>query len=197
MSGRKILRPDEGRSSSHTPNHKIITIIIMKKTSLLILMLGLNGCLTLKAPEIDMKAMKDMVEDMSNKVELSHERKVIATKNAPQAVGPYSQAIKVGSTIYCAGQIGLDPTTGQLVSGGIEAETKRVMENIKAVLTEGGFQLKDVVQATVFLTDLSEFQTFNTTYGTFFSTDPPARATVQVAALPRNARVQIAVTAVK
>lgn len=122
---------------------------------------------------------------------------VISTSQAPKAIGPYSQAVKVGHTIWCAGQIGLAPDSGQLVAGGIEAETKQVMENLKAVLEAGGFSLDDATQATVYLTDLSEFQKFNAVYATFFPSNPPARATVQVAALPRNARVQVALIAAK
>lgn len=155
-----------------------------------------GGCFSFK-PNVDVAQLKTVMDEMSQKMELSHDRIPISTPNAPKAIGPYSQAIKVGTTIYCAGQLGLDPVSGQLVTGGIEAETKRAMENIKAVLEAGGFALKDVVQSTVYVADLAEFQTFNTAYGTYFPTDPPARATVQVAALPRNARVQIAVTAVK
>ncbi len=122
-------------------------------------------------------------------------RKIIATDQAPKAIGPYSQAVKVGDMMWLAGQLGLTPD-GQLVSGGIEAETKQVMENISAVLRAVGMNFSQVVQVNVFLADLSEFQKFNTVYGSYFPSDPPARSTVQVAALPRNARVQIAVTAV-
>lgn len=168
----------------------------MKKLILLLFIIHLTGCLTVKAPEIDMTKVEEAMKNMPQ-FQMYGGREVIATKNAPEAIGPYSQAIKVGNTIYCAGQIGLDPANGQLVTGGIETETKRVLDNLKAVLEAGGFGLKDVTQATVYLTNLSEFQTFNTVYATYFSTEPPARATVQVAALPRNAKVQIAVTAVK
>lgn len=122
-------------------------------------------------------------------------RKIIATDQAPKAIGPYSQAVKVGDMVWLAGQLGLTPD-GQLVAGGIEAETKQAMENTMAVLRAAGMNLAHVVQVNVFLTDLADFQKFNSVYGTYFPTDPPARSTVQVAALPRNARVQIAVTAI-
>ncbi|MBN8586843.1 MAG: RidA family protein [Rhodothermia bacterium] len=122
-------------------------------------------------------------------------RKIIATDQAPKAIGPYSQAVKVGDMVWLAGQLGLTPG-GQLVEGGIEAETKQAMENTMAVLRAAGMNLAHVVQVNVFLTDLADFQKFNSVYGTYFPTDPPARSTVQVAALPRNARVQIAVTAI-
>lgn len=123
-------------------------------------------------------------------------RRVIATPNAPAAIGPYSQAVQVGSTLYLAGQIALDPATGEMVAGGIEAETRRVMENLGAVLRAAGFGFEHVVQSQVFLVDLGEFAAMNGVYGEFFGEAPPARATVQVARLPRDARVEIILTAV-
>ena len=125
-------------------------------------------------------------------------REVIATPDAPEAIGPYSQAIKMGNTIYCAGQIGLDPSTRQMVEGGIEAETHRVMQNLQAVLSAGGFDMGDIVQAQVFLADLNDYGTMNAIYATYFEGHtPPARAAVQVARLPLDARVEIMMTAVK
>lgn len=125
------------------------------------------------------------------------QKQILATDNAPKAIGPYSQAVQVGRTIWCAGQIGLDPASGQLVEGGIVPETHRVMQNIGAVLQAAHADFAEVTMATVYLADLADFQAFNAAYATYFPQAPPARATVQVAALPRGARVQIAVTAVK
>jgi len=124
-------------------------------------------------------------------------RKAISTNNAPAAIGPYSQALLVGDTLYLSGQIGLDPASGQLVSGGVTAETKQALKNIKAILTAAGFSLTNVVNVHVFLTDISEYAQINDVYKDYFTEPWPARAVVAVAALPGNARVEIAVTAVK
>lgn len=124
-------------------------------------------------------------------------REAISTPRAPAAIGPYSQAIRVGDTLYLSGQIGLDPATGKMVEGGIEAETRQVLENLHAVLDAAGFSAADVVQTQVFLADLDDFQNMNAIYAEFFPKDPPARATVQVARLPRNARVEITAVARK
>ena len=123
------------------------------------------------------------------------ERQVIHTDNAPKAIGPYSQAIRVGEFIFCAGQAGLDPSTGNLVSGGIEAETRRVLQNLAAVLEAAGTSCSRVVKTTVFLLDMNEFARMNAVYAEFFPTNPPARSTVQVARLPKDARVEIEVIA--
>jgi 2-iminobutanoate/2-iminopropanoate deaminase len=112
-------------------------------------------------------------------------------------MGPYSQAIAAGSLVFCAGQVGLDPATGRLVEGGIAAETARVLENLTAVLAAAGCTLADVVKTTVFLADLAEFAAMNETYARFFPAAPPARSTVQVAALPARARVEIEAIAVR
>lgn len=125
------------------------------------------------------------------------ERKVIASDGAPPAIGPYSQAIQVGDMLFLAGQVGLDPTTRTLVEGGIEAQTHRAMDNLKAVLEEAGFTMADVVQAQVFLADLNDYAAMNEVYGSYFATMPPGRAAVQVARLPLDARVEIMMTAVK
>jgi 2-iminobutanoate/2-iminopropanoate deaminase len=123
-------------------------------------------------------------------------KKIISTSDAPAAVGPYSQAIRVGSTIYCAGQIPLDPKSGKIVTGGTEEQTRRVLENVGAVLRAEGLSFGDVVKTTIFLTDLADFQTVNEIYASYFKREPPARSTVQVAALPKGARVEIEVIAV-
>jgi 2-iminobutanoate/2-iminopropanoate deaminase len=118
-------------------------------------------------------------------------RQVIQTDHAPAAVGPYSQAIKTDALVFTAGQIGLNPATGKLVDGGIEAETQQVLNNLKAVLEAAGTNFERVVKTTIFLTDMGEFATVNGIYGQFFGQAPPARSTVQVAGLPLGARVEI------
>lgn len=123
-------------------------------------------------------------------------KKIISTTDAPAAVGPYSQAVRAGSTIYCAGQIPLDPKSGQIVSGGVDVQTRRVMDNITAVLKAEGLGFDHIVKTTIFLMDLNDFQTVNEIYGSYFKQQPPARSTVQVAGLPKGARVEIEVIAV-
>ena len=123
-------------------------------------------------------------------------KKIISTPDAPAAVGPYSQAVRAGSTIYCAGQIPLDPKSGQIVSGGVDLQTRRVLDNVTAVLKAEGLTFDDIVKTTIFLTDLGDFQTVNKIYGSYFKGEPPARSTVQVAGLPKGARVEIEVIAV-
>lgn len=123
----------------------------------------------------------------------------IATPDAPKAIGPYSQAVAVppgGRVVFLSGQIPLDPRTGELVKGTIEEETRRVMENLKAVLAAAGAGFEHVVRTTIFLTDLADFTRVNEVYGGYLGAVPPARATVQVAALPRGARVEIDAVAV-
>lgn len=125
--------------------------------------------------------------------------KPIASASAPRAIGPYSQAVAVpasGRLVYLSGQIPLDPATGELVKGTIEEETRRVMDNLQAVLAEAGAGFGDVVKTTIYLTDLGDFTRVNEVYGGYLGAVPPARATVQVAALPRGARVEIDAIAV-
>jgi len=122
---------------------------------------------------------------------------VVSTAAAPQAIGPYSQAISTEQFVFLSGQIPLDPTTGELVTDEIEVQTRRVLQNMQAVLAEAGSSLAQVVKTTVFLKDLSDFAAMNTVYAEFFSTNPPARSTVQVAALPKGARVEIEAIALK
>jgi len=125
------------------------------------------------------------------------EREVIATHAAPAAIGPYSQAVRVGETLYCAGQIAIDPATGKMVPGGVEPETRQVLANIRAVLSAAGFSPTDVVQAQVFLADLNDYAAMNSIYAETFGVAPPARAAMQVARLPKDARIEIMVTAVR
>lgn len=123
-------------------------------------------------------------------------KKIISTTDAPAAVGPYSQAVRSGNFVFCSGQIPLDPKSAQMVQGDITAQTRRVMENISAVLRAEGLMFDNIVKTTIFLTNLADFQTMNELYGSYFKSDPPARSTVQVAALPKGASVEIEVIAV-
>lgn len=118
-------------------------------------------------------------------------RVAVRTAGAPAAIGPYSQAVRAGGLLFCSGQIPLDPSTGNLVNGGIEAQAERVLSNLEAVLIAGGETLRSVVKTTVYLVDLGDFPAMNGIYGKFFPEDPPARVTVQVVKLPAGARVEI------
>ena len=118
-------------------------------------------------------------------------REVIATDQAPRAIGPYSQAIRAGNLLFCSGQIPIDPATGEFVSGGVAEQTEQVMRNLSAVLKAGQSSLKQVVKTTVFLADMDDFTAMNEVYGRFFGENPPARATVEAARLPRDAKVEI------
>ncbi len=118
-------------------------------------------------------------------------KKIVATENAPKAIGPYSQAVIYNGVVYCSGQIPLDPTTGQIIEGDVSAQTERVLENMKAVLEAAGSSLEKVLKTTVFIKDMSEFGKINDVYSRYFSGSLPARATVEVARLPRDVRVEI------
>jgi 2-iminobutanoate/2-iminopropanoate deaminase len=118
-------------------------------------------------------------------------KKAVETHAAPAAIGPYSQAVVDGDLIFCSGQIGIDPASGKMVEGGIEAETRRVLENLREVLLAAGLTLAHVVKTTVFLINLADFETVNRIYGEHFEAPYPARSTVQASALPRGARVEI------
>jgi 2-iminobutanoate/2-iminopropanoate deaminase len=123
---------------------------------------------------------------------------VISTPNAPEAIGPYSQAIRAGNMVFLAGQIAIDPKTKQLMKdASIEDQTRLVLENLKAVLEADGLTMDSIVSTTVFLKDLNEFGKMNEVYGTYFKSAPPARATVEVARLPRDVKVEIAAIAVR
>jgi 2-iminobutanoate/2-iminopropanoate deaminase len=118
-------------------------------------------------------------------------RQAVSTTGAPAAIGPYSQGIAVDGFVFCSGQVGLDPATGELVPGGVEAEAERAIKNLAAVLDAAGLTMADVVKTTVFLADIGDFGAVNTVYGRFMSDPPPARSTFAVAALPRGGRVEI------
>jgi 2-iminobutanoate/2-iminopropanoate deaminase len=124
-------------------------------------------------------------------------RRAVSTSAAPGAVGPYSQAITTDDLVFCSGQVGLDPATGEIVDGGVAAEAERVIRNLEAVLDAAGCTLADVVKTTCFLADINDFATFNEVYARFWPDPPPARSTFGVAALPRGARVEIEAIAVR
>jgi 2-iminobutanoate/2-iminopropanoate deaminase len=123
-------------------------------------------------------------------------REIVSTDKAPGAIGPYSQAIKTGGMLFCSGQIPIDPETGEFVSNDIGEQTDQVLKNLRAVLQAGGMDLRNVVKTTVFLADMSDFAVMNEVYGRYFDDNKPARATVQAARLPRDAKVEIECIAV-
>jgi 2-iminobutanoate/2-iminopropanoate deaminase len=116
---------------------------------------------------------------------------IISTSEAPEAIGPYSQAVRSGRFLFCSGQIPLDPKTGKIVAGDIATQTRRVLDNIAAILKTEGLTFDNVVKTTVFLTNLGDFQTVNEIYGSCFKGQPPARSTVQVSALPKGADIEM------
>jgi 2-iminobutanoate/2-iminopropanoate deaminase len=120
---------------------------------------------------------------------------IIRPKNSPPAVGPYNHAVRVGDMLFCAGQIPIDPKTGNLVEGDVKAQTTQVLENVKAILEDQKLTFNNVVKTTVFLTNLADFASMNEVYSKYFTADHPARSTIQVAALPKNASVEIEVVA--
>jgi 2-iminobutanoate/2-iminopropanoate deaminase len=122
-------------------------------------------------------------------------REVIATKDAPQAIGPYSQAIKAAGLVFVSGQVAIDPATGNVISGGITEQTERVLKNLQAILQAAGSGLEKVVKTNVYLKNMSEFAAMNEVYGKFWKSAPPARATVEVARLPKDVLVEIDVIA--
>ena len=122
-------------------------------------------------------------------------KKIVSTSDAPAAIGPYSQAIRSGPLLFCAGQIPLDPRSGQMASDDISEQAKRVLENISAILRAANLNFGHVVKTTIFLTSMDDFQTVNEIYGSYFRENPPARSTVAVSALPKGAKVEIEVIA--
>lgn len=123
-------------------------------------------------------------------------REIIATDQAPRAIGPYSQAVRAGNLVFASGQIPIDPVTGEFAAGGIAEQTEQVLRNLTAVFAAAGVSLNQAIKTTVFLADIDDFTKMNEVYGRFFRENPPARATVQVARLPRDARVEIEAIAV-
>lgn len=132
-----------------------------------------------------------------SKRSVSVSRSRVKTPLAPAAIGPYSQGILVGDTLYCSGQIAIDPETGSVITSSVESETERVLENLGAVLRAAGMDYENVVRCTVYLSDINDYAQVNEVYARYFSEAPPAREAVQVAALPRNARVEISCVAVR
>ena len=123
-------------------------------------------------------------------------KEIIATENAPQAIGPYSQAVRAGNMVFVSGQIPLDPVTKEFVPGGIAEQTEQVLKNLKAVFAAAGVEMDQIVKTTVFLADMNDFTAMNEVYGKYFAENPPARATVQAARLPKDAKVEIEAIAV-
>jgi 2-iminobutanoate/2-iminopropanoate deaminase len=126
---------------------------------------------------------------------VSNSKTAISTKDAPAAIGPYSQAVRIGNFLYTSGQVALDPATGAVVAGGVTEQTARVVENLKAVLAAAGASLAQVVKTTVFLKNMGDFAAMNEVYARFWKSAPPARSTVEVARLPRDVAVEIDVIA--
>lgn len=123
-------------------------------------------------------------------------KQIIKMEKGPQAIGPYSVGVRISGLVFTAGQVGIDPATGEVVAGGIEQETRQALRNVQDILTAAGSSLDQVVKTTVFLRDMSDFDRMNAVYAEFFSQDPPARSTVQVAALPRGVAVEIEAIAI-
>ena len=138
-----------------------------------------------------------LVAICSSPYSFSGEKKVISTNKAPGSIGPFSQALQVGNMLYVSGQVGIDPQTGKMVPGGIEAQTHQVLKNIEVVLKEAGYSLDDVVQSHVYLSDLENYSAMNVIYSGYFRKQPPARATVEVSRIPLDALIEIMVTAAK
>ncbi|MGZ3777562.1 MAG: RidA family protein, partial [Mucilaginibacter sp.] len=124
-------------------------------------------------------------------------KKIIKTNNAPAPIGPYNQAVEAGGFVFVSGQIPLDAVTGEIVTGDIKAETKKVMDNIGAILIEAGLNFSNIVKTSIFLTDMQSFGSVNEVYGSYFTDQFPARETIQVSALPKNVNVEISVIALK
>ena len=123
-------------------------------------------------------------------------KQIIATDRAPRAIGPYSQAVRAGNLVFASGQIPIDPVTGEFVAGGVAEQTEQVLRNLTSVFAAAGVELNQIVKTTVFLADMEDFAAMNEVYGRFFGEQPPARATVQAARLPRDAKVEIEAIAV-
>lgn len=137
------------------------------------------------------------MQNNDGKNTLPMSKSVIKTSNAPSPIGPYSQAVMVGNTLYCSGQIAIDPKTGQIIQNNIKEETKMVLENIRALLNEAGMDFSNVVKSSIFISDMNQFSEINEVYGSYFQEPYPARETVQVSRLPKDANVEISVIAVK
>lgn len=123
------------------------------------------------------------------------EKNIIRTNNAPAPIGPYNQAVQYGDMLFISGQVAIDPTTGNLVQDDIQTETRQVMENLKAILTEAGMNFSNIIKTTIFLMDMGQFAQVNEIYGSYFADNAPARETVQVAGLPRGVNVEISMIA--
>jgi 2-iminobutanoate/2-iminopropanoate deaminase len=161
----------------------------------LLVLAGFVAC----SPRTEISEQREVNRQIDTTIVLSQstERKVIYTDKAPKPVGPYSQAIFKNNALYVAGQVGLDPKTSKLVGDSVNVQTRQAIENIKAIVEQAGLKMSDIVQTTVYLTDIKDFEKMNKVYAGYFSGSAPARATVQVAALPLKARVEIVAVAAK
>jgi len=157
-----------------------------RKSFLIILLMGLPTLFSLQCSK--------RIRSKDNQLPV---KEVISSVDAPDAIGPYSQAIKVGDMLFCSGQIAINPATGELVTDNIETETRQVLQNLKAVLNEAGMDFDDVVRATIFMSDINNYTKINEVYAEYFMDKPPARAAVQVVALPKLVNVEISCIAVK
>jgi len=148
---------------------------------------------------VDVLSMSAMVEptSTSERSEEDGEKEVIATTEAPKAIGPYSQAIKVGHMLFCSGQLPIDPETGEIIRGAIEAQTRQVLDNLGAVLKEAGMNYPDVVSVTVFIAEMGNFNRINKVYTEYFKEHPPARCAVEVSRLPKDVGIEITLIAIK
>lgn len=122
-------------------------------------------------------------------------KKILLTKEAPEPIGPYSQAVQMGSFVFCSGQIAINPATNQVLTGDVKAQTEQVMKNIEAVLASADLKFENVIKTTIFLTSMNDFATVNEVYGKYFTKNPPARSTIAVAGLPKGVQVEIEVIA--
>jgi 2-iminobutanoate/2-iminopropanoate deaminase len=177
------------------------TRIVVHSAAVLLILVSFNSCLIFSA-EGECNHSRDGSGPSRTAAMSAHQgahaaKKIIASDAAPAAIGPYSQAVMTGNTLYLSGQIAIDPETGALVRDGIEKETRRVLDNIGAVLKAAGMDFADVVQVQVFLKDLDHYSKMNSIYAEYFKADFPARAAVQVARLPKDVSIEIMCTAVK
>ncbi|SFF51310.1 Rid family detoxifying hydrolase [Thermoflexibacter ruber] len=164
--------------------------------SFLLGLLGVVAC-SPRTAQIEGNAEVSKSIDTSVIISPSTERRIIYTEKAPKPVGPYSQAIFKNNTLYVAGQLGIDPKTGLLVGDSIDVQTRQALENIKVIVEEAGLRLSDVVQTTVYLKNINDFNKMNKVYATYFGGISPARATIEVAAIPLKAKVEIVAVAAK
>jgi 2-iminobutanoate/2-iminopropanoate deaminase len=162
-----------------------------------IIVLGMIRLVSCMEEQVDDEHNKLSLKDTVSSVDIGISKTLIYTDNAPAAIGPYSQAVLAGNTLYVSGQIAIDPMTGELTKGTISQQTVRIMDNHSAILDEAGFELSDVVKVTIYMADLSDYKEMNKVYAEYFGSIKPARETVGVAQLPMGAQVEISIIALK